>query len=141
MDTVKKGDKVSIHYVGLLEDKTIFDRSEKDDPLQFEAGTDEILAGISNGVIGMAVGEKKTITLSPEQAYGNRIAGLEQAVPLSDLPNGVQVGDLLSGEIQGEQIILSVVEINGDTATLDANHPLAGHTLTFDIELVGLEPA
>ncbi len=141
MDTVKKGDKVSIQYVGLLEDKTIFDKSEKDEPLEFEAGTDEILAGISNGVIGMAVGDKKTITLSPGEAYGDRVAGLEQSVPVSDLPKGVQVGDLLSGEIQGQQIILSVVEINGDTATLDANHPLAGHTLTFDIELVGFEPA
>jgi len=141
MDNVKKGDKVSIKYTGRLEDESIFDQSDEDGPLEFEVGSDKIISGVSNGVIGMAVGDKKTITLPPDQAYGNKIAGLEQEVPLADLPDDVSVGDMLETEIDKQQIILSVVEINGDTAVLDANHPLAGHTLIFDIELVGLEAA
>ena len=141
MSTVKKGDKVKILYTGLLEDKSIFDQSEQNEPLEFVAGTNEILPGISNGVIGMAVGDKKTLVLTPEEAYGPRLSGLEQEVPVEQLPDDVKVGDLLSADIQGEQVILAVTQIQGNVAVVDANHPLAGHTLTFNIELVGLEAA
>ena len=140
MSTVKKGDTVRIKYTGLLEDDTIFDQSENGEPLEFQAGSAEILPGVSNGVIGMAVGDKKQILLKPEEAYGPRLSGLEQNVPLEQLPDNVQEGDLLTATVGGDQIILTVTEIKGDTAVLDANHPLAGHTLTFDIELVGFDP-
>jgi len=139
--SVKKGDKVTINYIGKLEDSEVFDQSEEGSPLEFVVGSSEIIEGISNGVIGMSVGDKKQITMPPEQAYGDKVAGLEQDVPLADLPDDVGMGDLLATEIEGQEIVLKVIEIKGDTAVLDANHPLAGHTLTFDVELVGIESA
>ena len=141
MDTAKKGDKVKIMYIGKLEDDTVFDQSEASDPLEFIAGSEDILPGISNGVIGMGIGDKKHIVLSPEDAYGQRMPGLEQEVSLEQLPADVKVGDMLGAEIEGQQIVLTVLDIRDKTAILDANHPLAGHTLTFDIEVVGIEAA
>ncbi len=136
---VEKGDKVKVHYTGTLENGEVFDTSRNEEPLEFEAGSEELIPGFSNGVIGMSVGEKKTVEIKPEDAYGQRIDGLLQEVPISMLPQGVKVGDMLSADIEGHQMIFTVVDIKGDTALLDGNHPLAGHTLTFEIELMSVD--
>ena len=139
MSVTKLGDRVQIHYTGRLEDGTVFDSSEGRDPLEFSAGGQEVIPGVAQAVIGMQQGESKTVVVSPEEAYGVRTPGLEQRIPRTLLPEEVQVGDRLQAKV-GEQIILVwVVELGEEFGVIDANHPLAGQSLIFDIELVFVE--
>lgn len=140
MDVAKLGDQVQIHYIGRLEDGTIFDSSHGRDPLKFTAGGSEVILGVSQAVLGMQPGQSKTVTVDPEDAYGQRVPGLEHRVSRSVLPQGAQVGDPLHTDVKGETIVVWIRELGEDFAVLDLNHPLAGHTLTFDIQLVTLEP-
>ena len=141
MTQVSEGDRVRIHYTGRFPDGDIFDCSEDRDPLEFAAGGEEVIEGVSQAVLGMEQGEKKTVTVPPEQGYGQHNPTLEQSVPCSELPEGVEEGDQLRA-IQGDQEIpVWVREIGDDSAVIDANHPLAGKTLVFDLELVAFEAA
>lgn len=136
MAEVKKGDQVQIHYTGKLTDETVFDSSEGREPLEFEAGSDNIIPGVSNAVIGMAPGEKKTVEVPPEEGYGAPREDLMVKVPTDKLPDEAKVGDMLS---DGQNPVTWVVLEKGDEfSILDANHPLAGKTLVFDIELVSV---
>lgn len=141
MSTVKPGDSVRVHYEGRLEDGQVFDSSAGRDPIEFSAGSPQLIPGFANGVIGMAVGEKKTLTLPPTEAYGEHDPNMVQRADLDVLPEGVQVGDRLQAQ-SGEHVIqVLVTGLDEAGATLDGNHPLAGKTLIFNIELAGFEPA
>ena len=140
-NTVKKGDKVKVHYTGRLENGEVFDTSKEGEPLEFIAGSEEIIPGVSNAVIGMKIGDKATVTVTPEEAYGERMEELVQEVPKNLLPKDVEEGDILSGEMAGQQVYFTVLNVGEETAILDANHPLAGHTLTFELELVDFTAA
>jgi len=139
MSKTKNGDTIRIHYEGKLEDGKIFDNSKERQPLEFIVGNGDVMPGIEKGVIGMETGDTKTIEIPPEEAFGLWRKDLVIEVPKSDLPD--QMTPTLGRRIQmrqpdGGHINLIITDVNEDTITLDANHPLAGHTLTFDLELV-----
>jgi FKBP-type peptidyl-prolyl cis-trans isomerases 2 len=137
---VQKGDKVAIHYIGRLKDGKEFDNSyENGEPIKFEVGGGMVIPGFDEGVIGMEIGDKKTIVIPPEQAYGERMEEYVFDVSKSEFPKDA---DIHEGAIfqmqsdQGEVIPVVISKIEGDTVYLDANHPLAGKELTFEMELV-----
>jgi len=141
MAQVKKGDKVSVHYHGRLTDGSTFDSSEGRDPLNFTAGSGQVIKGFDDAVIDMTPGDKKTVNIPVDQAYGHRNDDMVMEFPVSDLPADVNpaVGmELQMGDNQGNVFPVLITEINGDMMTLDANHPLAGQDLIFDIELVSI---
>jgi len=141
MSTVKPGDSVQVHYEGRLESGEVFDSSADREPLEFNAGSEQLIPGFSNGVVGMAVGDKKTLTIPAAEAYGEHDPQMVQRAEIGMLPEGVKVGDRLQAQA-GEQVFhVLVTEIDEEGASLDGNHPLAGKTLVFDVELVGIEPA
>jgi FKBP-type peptidyl-prolyl cis-trans isomerase SlpA len=141
MSKTKQGDTVKVNYTGKLEDGTIFDSSmvEGREPLIATLGQGQLIKGFEDSLYDMSEGEKKTITLSPEQAYGESNSFMISEVPLAHLPEGVQVGETLQGNGPQGPINVKVIEVKDDIAVVDANHPLAGKTLIFDIELVGIE--
>lgn len=141
MSTVKPGDPVRVHYEGRLEDGEVFDSSAGRDPIEFNAGSDQLIPGFSHAVVGMAVGEKKTLTLPPDKAYGEHDPNMVQRADLEVLPEGVKVGDRLQAQAGQQVVQVLVTELDESGATLDGNHPLAGKTLIFDIELAGFERA
>jgi peptidylprolyl isomerase len=137
MATATAGDTVHIHYTGTLGDGSEFDSSRGREPLRFTLGAGEVVPGFDKAVDGMATGETKTVTIPAAEAYGERRDEMEIQVPSDQLPEGVVVGDRLAvGLSTGGQMPVTVTEIDGDAATLDANHELAGKDLTFEITLV-----
>lgn len=136
---VKNGDQVTIHYRGTFESGEEFDSSLEREPLSFVAGSEELIPGMSQAVIGMKVGDKKTITLPPEEAYGHPRDEMIIQVERSQLPEDVQVGVMLGLSTPDGQFHATLVELADDKATLDGNHPLAGKTLVFEIEVVTVE--
>ena len=139
MGVTKLGDRVKIHYTGRLEDGTVFDSSQGRTPLEFTTGGSEVIPGVDQAVVGMQPGESKTVVLSAEEAYGTRMPGLEQRVPRSILPDDVQLGDRLQAKVGEKTILVWVAELGEEFALLDVNHPLAGCSLVFDIELISVE--
>ncbi len=138
-DKVKKGDTIRVHYTGKLEDGQEFDSSLKRDPLQFEVGTGSMIKGFENAVLDLKPGDKKTVTIVPEEAYGERDENLLIKMPKKSVPEGVtpEVGMRLQlANQQGQAVPVVVTEVLDDSLRLDANHPLAGKTLVFDIEVV-----
>ena len=133
MARVTSGDIVHLHYTGKFEDGTVFDSTEGSDPLELIAGANDIIDGVSQGIIGLEVGESRTLTIPPERGYGTRDEGLARQVPLDALPEGIEVGDRVSTKAGGHEIVFVVTSIEGGEATIDANHPLAGKTLVFDL--------
>jgi FKBP-type peptidyl-prolyl cis-trans isomerase 2 len=138
MSNVQAGNSVRVHYEGRFEDGEVFDTSRGREPLEFEAGSDQLIPGFSNAVIGMAVGESKTVTLSPAEAYGEHDPERVQRADREVLPDNVKVGDRLEARSGEHRIVVEVTALDDEGATLDANHPLAGRTLVFDIEVVAL---
>jgi len=139
MSQAKSGDTVRIHYTGTLDDGTEFDSSAGREPLEFALGGGQVIPGFDSAVSGMAVGDSKTVTIAPDDAYGQRHEQLVQQVPRSTLPDNVEpaVGmHLQSQSPDGQVMNLVVVEVEEESITLDANHPLSGQALTFAIELV-----
>ena len=139
MTQAKSGDTVRIHYTGTLEDGTQFDSSDGRDPLEFALGGGQVIPGFDSAVDGMAVGDNKSVTIPPEQAYGECHEQLVQQVQKSALPEDMEpaVGmQLQSQSPDGQVMNLVITEVADETITVDANHPLAGQTLTFAIELV-----
>jgi len=139
MTQATAGDKVRIHYTGRLDDGTQFDTSEGRDPLEFKLGEGGIIPGFEKAVDGMEVGESKSVTIPPEEAYGERHEQLVQEVPKSALPEEIDpaVGMQLQSQTpDGQTMQLVVTEVGDEAITVDANHPLAGKNLNFDIELV-----
>jgi peptidylprolyl isomerase len=135
----KNGDTVKIHYTGKLGDGTTFDTSADRDPLEFKLGQGEVIPGFEEAVVGMEPGESKSIQIAAEDAYGPHHDELVTAVGREKFPPdmNVQVGQQL--ELQstdGRRRVVMVTDVTDSSVTLDANHPLAGKDLTFDIELV-----
>ena len=144
MQPVKKGDTVKVHYHGRLTDGTTFDSSSGREPLQFEVGSGQVIKGFEDGVAGMNVGDKKTIQINVEDAYGPKDDNMLVEFPKSNFPDDLnpEVGMQLNMTNGGGQVIpVTIVEIGEDSVMLDANHPLAGQDLIFDIELVEIEGA
>lgn len=141
MSEVKSGDNVSIHYTGTLADGSVFDSSEGRDPLAFEVGSGMIIPGLDVALPGMKVGDKKKVEIDSDQAYGPVHEEARQTVPRTELPDEIplEIGVQLQAQNErGEVMPLTIVEVGEETVTLDANHPLAGKDLTFDIELVSI---
>jgi FKBP-type peptidyl-prolyl cis-trans isomerase 2 len=133
---IKEGSKVKVHYTGRFEDNSVFDTSVETSPLEFVVGEGRLIPGFENGVIGLNEGETKTIELSPEEAYGDVREELFSEVPKENLPEGVEVGQMLQAMTEMGPINVTVTQINETTAIVDANHPLAGKKLIFDLEVV-----
>src|SRR5690606_31146920 len=132
MSQATAGDKVKIHYTGTLEDGSQFDSSKGRDPLEFQLGSDQVIPGFDKAVEGMAVGDTKSVTITPEDAYGPRNDQAIQEVPKSALPPDLVPVEGMSLQAQGpdqQPIQLTVVEVTDDSITVDANHPLAGKAL------------
>lgn len=143
MQKVKDGDTVKVHYHGKLTDGTTFDSSEGREPLSFEVGSGQVIPGFNEGVTGMEVGEKKTITIPSDQAYGEKRDDLLMEFPLDKFPPDLkpEVGMALNMSNQeGHQFPVMITEVRDESVILDANHPLAGKDLVFDLEVVGIDP-
>ena len=139
MATAERGNTVKVNYTGRLNDGTVFDSSENREPLEFELGEGQVIPGFEEGVMGMSTGQSKTITIPADQAYGPHRPELQVVVDRKEFPEDMdpQAGDQLQLANQaGETMIVTVADVNDQNVTLDANHPLAGKDLTFDIELV-----
>lgn len=130
------GDTVRVHYKGTLDNGEVFDSSEGRDPLEFVLGQGEVISGFDDAVDGMNIGDTKTIRLEPEDAYGERREELVVDVPRDQAPEGIEVGSRLRLANGG---LAEVVDISDSYVRIDANHPLAGNALTFEIELVDVE--
>ncbi len=142
MVKAKNGDRVSVHYIGKLNDGTKFDDSYDGETLDFTIGENMLLPDFENGIIGMGVGEKKLIIVLAENAYGEYDDTLVFGIKKENLHDTeqLQIGDELQmvSEEDGETIDLVVTEIEEDMVTVDANHELAGEDLNFEIELIKL---
>lgn len=139
MTQASNGDTVRIHYSGKLKDGTVFDSSDGKDPLQFTIGEKTIIPDLEESIVGMTVGDAATVEIPSENAYGPRRPEAVQAVERSMIPENVEVAvgsQLQATAPDGQVIVLTVVEAGPENVTLDANHPLAGEDLVFDIELV-----
>jgi FKBP-type peptidyl-prolyl cis-trans isomerase 2 len=138
MEKVKNGDTLKVHYTGRLEDGKVFDSSlsEGREPLEVTLGQGMLIPGFESGLIGMSLGDKKTIEIEPDQAYGERRDDMTNEVPRSYVPEGVKVDDMLTGQSAQGPINVRVAEVKEETVVLDANHPLAGKKLIFDLEVV-----
>jgi peptidylprolyl isomerase len=139
MAQASNGDNVRIHYTGRLDDGTVFDTSANRDPLGFELGTGQVIPGFEEAVRGMEPGQKQTVTIAAENAYGPRRDDLVLTYPRDQLPDGVspEPGQQLQMKTQdGQAVQVTVRDATEEALVLDANHPLAGQDLTFEIELV-----
>lgn len=135
----KKGDTVTVHYTGTLDDGTQFDSSEGKQPITFKLGSGEVIPGFENGIEGMSLDEEKKLDITPENAYGPHHAQLVHDVPKDKFPPNVELkkGMLLKLQGPGGQLLMArVEEVHKDSAKLDLNHPLAGKTLHFKVKLV-----
>jgi peptidylprolyl isomerase len=139
MTQAKEGNTVKIHYTGRLQDGTEFDSSSDREPLQFNIGSGQVIPGFEEAVTGMRVGEKKTAQIPCDKAYGKRDPSMVMVVDRKHVPAEInpEVGQRLQvGSPNGQLLVVTVIEISHENITLDANPPLAGEDLTFDIELV-----
>ena len=139
MSKAKRGDTVRVHYTGSFEDGTVFDSSSGSDPLEFTIGSGQVIPGVEEAVVGMTEGQEKRERIEPHRGYGGRRDELVFSVARDQLPPGsdVSVGDTLQvGFGDDKTADVQVTDLSDDTMTLDANHPLAGRTLLFDLQLV-----
>lgn len=137
----KKGDSVAVHYTGRLDDGSIFDSSVSRSPLSFTLGDGNMIKGFDAAVYGMVIGDKKTVTIPAVEAYGERRQDMMIDVPLNQVPPHIQPEIGLQLTLQGEgghPMPVTVVFVDEEKITLDANHELAGRDLIFDIELVSI---
>ena len=143
MTEAKTGDTVRINYVGKLPDGNQFDSSEGREPLEFQIGSGQIIGGLDRGVQGMKVGDKQTVTVPSDEAYGPHDEAKVQKVPRNQIPAEIELqpGMQLQARTPQGPISLTVVAFDDNEVTIDANHPLAGQDLIFDVELVEIVQA
>lgn len=141
MQQAKTGDIVNVHYHGKLTDGTTFDSSEGRDPLSFTLGAGQVIKGFDDAIMNMAPGDKKTINIPVEEGYGQRNDDMMMEYPITEFPPEMQpaVGmEIQMGDNSGNIFPVVIVAVNEETVLLDANHPLAGKDLIFDLELVSI---
>ncbi len=142
MKHIEKKDKVTISYIGTLDDGTIFKNVSSETPMKIVVGNLDVPPTLENALLGKTVGEKVQVIVDPEEGYGVRHKDLLQELKQADLGESINptIGAVLSLKVykdgQDHQIPATIVEINDDTITIDYNHPLAGHTLTYDVEVI-----
>jgi len=137
----KRGDTIQVHYTGTLADGTVFDSSEGKDPLEVKLGLGAVISGFDEALTGMEVGEKKTVTIPYEKAYGPHNAEMVMQIPVDQVPEDMspEIGDKMEvGGAAGEVMPVIILDITDDFIVLDANPPLAGQNLTFALELVAI---
>lgn len=137
----KTGDTVHVHYTGRLDDGSVFDASEGRDPLAFTLGEGQVIAGFDDAIAGMEIGATKTVRIPVDEAYGARREDLLIEVPRTQLPDGLEVEVGMQLQLRREDggaMPVTVAETGEASITLDANHPLAGQALTFDLHLVAI---
>jgi peptidylprolyl isomerase len=138
----RNGDAVQVHYTGKLADGTVFDSSVGREPLEFTLGAGQMIPGFEKAVFGMKVGEKKTVTIPADEAYGPYRDDLVVEISREKLPSDMtpEVGQqLVMRQPDGTEIVVVITAVSDETVTIDANHPLAGKELTFEIELVKIK--
>lgn len=141
MNTVETGNFVSVHYKGTLQNGEVFDTSEGRHPMEVQMGAGQIITGFEKALMGMSLNEKKVFTLEPEEAYGHKDDSLTHSFNRSEIPAEmeIEVGQTVAlSSPEGQQVPAQIVEVNDKKVMVDLNHPLAGETLTFDIEIVGI---
>jgi len=139
MSDAKTGDTVRIHYTGTLSDGSTFDTSSGRDPLEFTVGSGQIIPGLDRAIAGMTVGDRKTVTVPAVEAYGDHNPEGVQAVPRAQVPDHIPLDPGTQLQVQtgdGRTLPVTVTEVTPEAVVLDANHPLAGKDLTFEVELV-----
>ena len=144
MSQASDGDTVKINYTGKLDSGDVFDTSEGRAPLEFTIGQNTIIPTLESAVVGMAEGDTATVAIAAADAYGQRSPEAIQKVERSAIPEGIELAtgtQLQASDGAGNQMLLTVVELDEETVTLDGNHPLAGENLTFEIELVEIVSA
>jgi FKBP-type peptidyl-prolyl cis-trans isomerase SlpA len=141
MEKITQNSTVTVNYTGKLEDGTIFDSSlvEGREPLKAKLGEGQLIPGFESGLIDMTIGENKTVEINPTEAYGDYNDDLIVEVPKNNVPENVEVGMMLQTFGPMGPSIVKVLEIKDEVVVLDANHPLAGKKLTFELEVVGVE--
>src|SRR5215213_2039372 len=142
MQQVQNGDKVKVHYHGTLRNGEIFDSSNGREPLEFTVGSGQVIKGFDEGVKGMQIGEKKTVEIPVGDAYGEKEQERIIEFPVAQFPADLkpEVGmQLMMSDGSGQQIPVTITDVKEDKVSLDANHPLAGQDLIFDLELVSIE--
>jgi peptidylprolyl isomerase len=143
MQQVKNGDKVKVHYHGKLRSGETFDSSQGRDPLEFTVGNGDVIKGFDQGVMGMQPGDKKTVEIGVNDAYGEKQQEMLIEFPKTQFPPEMQPEEgmqLMMNNGAGQQFPVTIAEVREDTVLLDANHPLAGQDLIFDLELVEIVP-
>ena len=138
----KDGDKVKVHYHGKLRNGDTFDSSQNRDPLEFTVGSGQVIKGFDDGVRGMKVGDKKTVEIGVEDAYGEKNQEMVIEFPKNQFPPDMEPEpgmQLMMNNGAGQQFPVTIKEVRDDVVVLDANHPLAGEDLIFDIELVDIQ--
>ena len=141
MEQAKHGDTVHVHYVGTLDDGSVFDSSEGSDPISFTLGSGDVIPGFDEAVLGMSTGETKRERFVAARAYGDRRDDLVFVVDRARFPQAseLHVGDMVRvGFADGTSAPVQIADIGDDSITLDANHPLAGQALTFELTLVSI---
>jgi peptidylprolyl isomerase len=141
MKQAKEGDTVSLHYKGSFEDGTVFDSSETHGALKFTIGKGTVIPGFDEAVLGMKPGEAKTVTIAPEKGYGPRNEELLMKIDKKELPPDLApvIGQRIEFSKGEQRLQLTVAEISQEAVTFDANHPLAGKTLVFELLLLEIE--
>jgi peptidylprolyl isomerase len=141
MKQAKEGDTVSLHYKGTFEDGTVFDSSDTHGALKFTIGKGMVIPGFDEAVLGMKLGETKTVTIPPEKGYGSHRDDLLVTIGRKELPPDLNpvVGQRLEFSKDKQRLQFTVAEVTGDAVTFDANHPLAGKTLVFELLLLEIE--
>lgn len=143
MQQVQNGDKVRVHYHGKLRSGETFDSSDGREPLEFTVGGGQVIPGFDQGVMGMQVGDKRTVEIDVTNAYGEKSEEMIIEFPKNQFPDDMnpEVGmQLMMNNGQGQQFPVTITEVKEESVMLDANHPLAGQDLIFDIELVEIVP-
>jgi len=141
MKQAKEGDSVSLHYKGTFEDGTVFDSSDTHGALKFTVGKGMVIPGFEEAVVGMKLGETKTVTIPPEKGYGPHKDELLIKIDRNEIPPDLEpvVGQRVEFSKDKQRLQLTVVEATDDAVTFDANHPLAGKTLVFELLLLEIE--
>lgn len=139
MRQAREGDTVKVQYHGTLSDGTVFDSASREEPLEFTLGNQVVISGFESAVLGMEVGEKKRVSVAPEEGFGRRRTELVMPLDRSDIPDHIElkVGKRLGvRSSEGTGLYATIIDISEETVTLDANHPLADKELTYEIELL-----